>query len=359
MVTIDIGHAKYLDSEAIAAVEGEPTLALTGVVSGLVATLPQINDTSEDHQYIFGVSELTVDRTVTLPLLGANATFSFVDFAEIFSAVKTFSAEPVWNDSIAVALGAGSDSRIYYDGTDTFWDLQAVGTGGLMMALAGSFPSPDVNAFHIFKGSAGTITPHAASVLILENLASANVYFSFMVADDKNAGFVINNPTATNHANIQYNGANERWIHRIDGSNRLFYSAGAFAFQEATIVSSSAGDITWNPTGNVVIGADVFIAHDVNAGLTASTTQTQVGGLALTTEINEVSTVANTDDTVTLPTAVTGIRCLVINNGANQLQIFPASGDDLGAGVDTATTVSAGSKIEFLAWDATNWQDIT
>ena len=34
-----------------------------------VLTTPQINDTSADHQYIFAVSELAADRTVTLPLL--------------------------------------------------------------------------------------------------------------------------------------------------------------------------------------------------------------------------------------------------------------------------------------------------
>ena len=42
-----------------------------------VVTTPQINDTSADHQYVFAVSELTADRTVTLPLLGGNDEFTF------------------------------------------------------------------------------------------------------------------------------------------------------------------------------------------------------------------------------------------------------------------------------------------
>lgn len=42
-----------------------------------VLTTPQINDTSANHQYVFAVSELTADRTVTLPLLGGNDTFVF------------------------------------------------------------------------------------------------------------------------------------------------------------------------------------------------------------------------------------------------------------------------------------------
>jgi hypothetical protein len=97
------------------------------------------------------------------------------------------------------------------------------------------------------------------------------------------------------------------------------------------------------------------IRHGVTAGITASVTQTQGNG-ALTTEVNEVSTVANANDTVTLPTAAVGWRVVVINNGANTLQIFPASGDNLGAGVDTAMTLANGSRITFHAFDATNWE---
>ena len=46
-------------------------------------TLPktvEIQDTTGDHQYVLGVSELTADRTVTLPLLTGNDTFMFKDF---------------------------------------------------------------------------------------------------------------------------------------------------------------------------------------------------------------------------------------------------------------------------------------
>lgn len=42
-----------------------------------VMTLPKIWDTSADHKYSFGVSELAADRTITLPLLTGNDTFVF------------------------------------------------------------------------------------------------------------------------------------------------------------------------------------------------------------------------------------------------------------------------------------------
>jgi hypothetical protein len=93
----------------------------------------------------------------------------------------------------------------------------------------------------------------------------------------------------------------------------------------------------------------------VTAGITASTTQTQGQG-ALTKNINEVSTCANANDTVTLPTAAPGLRITVINNGAQTLRIFPASGDDLGAGVNTATTLAAGGVVSYVTYNTTNWE---
>ena len=45
----------------------------------------------------------------------------------------------------------------------------------------------------------------------------------------------------------------------------------------------------------------------------------------------------------------------IVNNGANTLQIFPASGDNVGAGVDLSRTLEANERIEFIAEDGTTW----
>lgn len=52
------------------------------IKTSTVLTTPQINDTTADHQYVFGVSELVADRTVTLPLLAGNDVFVFADFIQ-------------------------------------------------------------------------------------------------------------------------------------------------------------------------------------------------------------------------------------------------------------------------------------
>ncbi len=102
--------------------------------------------------------------------------------------------------------------------------------------------------------------------------------------------------------------------------------------------------------------ASDHVIQDVEAhtGLTASTTQTQGNG-ALLSSFNEISTVGATNDTVTLPGAAAGRTVVVINDGANTLQVFPASGDDLGQGADTAETIPAGERRGYLGFSTTEW----
>ena len=112
---------------------------------------------------------------------------------------------------------------------------------------------------------------------------------------------------------------------------------------------------------NTHVECEVRLRRCSEMGITASTTQTQGNG-ALTNDVNQVATVANANDTVTLPSITSasgaGNRVTIINNGANTLQVFPASGDDLGAGPDASTTIAAGDVLEFMGIDATTWTKV-
>ena len=87
------------------------TLAGAETLSNKVLTLPQINDTSSDHQYVFAVSELAADRTVTLPLLAGNDTFAFADFTQTL-ANKTLTA-PKIADAGFIADANGNELLIF------------------------------------------------------------------------------------------------------------------------------------------------------------------------------------------------------------------------------------------------------
>lgn len=98
----------------------------------------------------------------------------------------------------------------------------------------------------------------------------------------------------------------------------------------------------------------VLQTNHAHTGLTASTTQTQGQG-GLFSSYNEVATVANPNDTVTAPSVGEGRRLVIINNGANTLQVFPASGDNLGAGVDSSITIAAGAALVAIGRGGVNW----
>ncbi len=126
------------------------------------------------------------------------------------------------------------------------------------------------------------------------------------------------------------------------------------ADRQLVLGSGSGWDVILSPTnGNIQLNG--LTRRKVTAGITASTTQTQGQG-ALTSEVNAIATCANVNDTVTLPSAASGMRVTIINNGAQTLRIFPASGDNAGAGVDTAVTLAAGSNVSYVAYNATDWE---
>lgn len=77
----DLLDGQHAPSGTIVGTSDSQTLTNKTLTSPLMTT-PQINDTSADHQYVFGVSELAADRTVTLPLLTGNDTFVFANHAQ-------------------------------------------------------------------------------------------------------------------------------------------------------------------------------------------------------------------------------------------------------------------------------------
>lgn len=86
----------------------------TQTLSNKTLTAPQINDTSADHQYIVGVSELSADRTVTLPLLTGNDTFVFDDFAATLTnktlATPTITGAITFPDNVRQTFNPGADN---------------------------------------------------------------------------------------------------------------------------------------------------------------------------------------------------------------------------------------------------------
>lgn len=142
-----------------------------------------------------------------------------------------------------------------------------------------------------------------------------------------------------------------KWTMGLEGSG----SGSKFVFSVTGLNVGSVYNI--DPTNSFFNIQTALVRLSVT-GITASITQTQGQG-ALTGEINEISVCANINDTVTLPIAkVAGRHCTVMNHGAQTLKVFPASGGDLGAGLNTSTTIAAASRKVFIAYSATKWEPV-
>ena len=96
--------------------------------------------------------------------------------------------------------------------------------------------------------------------------------------------------------------------------------------------------------------------------IAASETQTQAASTALVSDINRVTTATETAGGVSLPTATSGRRVLIINAAtANSLQVWPGTGDkidDQTVNAAAATLMGVGSSREFIAVDTTNWYTV-
>lgn len=99
-----------------------------------VLTTPQINDTSADHQYVFAVSELAADRTVTLPLLGGNDTFVFADFSQTLTNKTVALGSNTVSGTKAQFNTAVTDDNFAYVGTaNTFTQVQTTSVTGAFL----------------------------------------------------------------------------------------------------------------------------------------------------------------------------------------------------------------------------------
>lgn len=95
-------------------------------------------------------------------------------------------------------------------------------------------------------------------------------------------------------------------------------------------------------------GVRILTTRQSDVNLTADVGSAQGNGL-VGSSYNHFSVVANGGDAATLPSGhPVGTQVWIINDGANSMDVFPNVGDDLGAGADTAVSVSAGATAIFL-----------
>lgn len=117
------------------------------------------------------------------------------------------------------------------------------------------------------------------------------------------------------------------------------------AADEVQVATGAIAAITWTEASSHVLAA-----HETEVGMTAFATGGQGSATQITSSYNVFSTVATGGDSSKLPaTFAVGTKVYIKNDGAAAMDVFPSTGDDLGAGTDTAVSVGIGAGAIFVA----------
>ena len=226
-----------------------------------VLTTPQINDTSADHQFVFAVTELAADRTVTLPQLGAGDTFTFEAHTQtltnktINSANNTISNivnadlsgtagitnANLANSTITIAAESGSNDGIALGETFTFTAGEGINTtmGSNAVTIAGEDASVSNKGVASFSSNDFSVSSGAVTI---------------------KSGGVTNDQLAGSIANGKLSGPS---LIISDGSNTSNVALGGTltiaATANETTVAESSGTVTIGLPNDVTITGDLTV----------------------------------------------------------------------------------------------------
>lgn len=281
----------------------------------------------------------SIDDTVIGSATAAEGTFTVIVAVTIAGTITTAAQPNITGlGTIANLVAASVDIN---GGTI---DNTAI---GVATPAAGNFSTVDIDAGNIDDTVIGASTPAAGNFSTVD-IDGGNIDGTPIGATTKAAG---------NFSIVDIDSGN------IDGTviGAASKAAGNFStvdIDAGTIDNTSIGATT--PLG----GEFTFIkntsahTHSSTTGITANAGGGQGSATQLVNDICEISTVSTTGDSVKVPAAAAGLRITIINNGANACDVFPSSGNDIGAGSDTAISLAASANITYASYSSTQWASL-
>lgn len=206
-------------TDTVVLVDEAQTLTNKTLTSPVITT-PQINDASLDHQYIFASSELTADRTVTLPLLTGNDEFTFNNHTQTL-ANKTITTPVISSPTIQTGL---------YD---------ANGAESILMTATASAVN-EITVVNAVSGTGPTVKASGSDTNIDLQL------------DGKGTGAVNVNKLSQNTQTLAANGTASSSAGCIIGNKgtalAITLPDGTSAGEQKFFIAKGAGDVTISPT---------------------------------------------------------------------------------------------------------------
>ena len=214
---------------------------------------------------------------------------------------------------------------------------------------------------YIFESTMDNITAHAGGG---QTLATSLTHEINRVTTVATIGDSVMLPPSNNGMSITVinNGANAMQVYGsgTDTVDGVAYATGVSQMTGSTTIyfCTTAGAWTTNGIGEGYAGS--FVTNSYTNAITAHAGGGQGSATLLTTVLNRVTTVATSGDSVILPVSVAGMELLVSNNGANSMNIFPATGEKINAlSANTAYALAAGSSASIFCCFATQWHTIS
>jgi hypothetical protein len=227
------------------------TLANKTLLSPVITT-PQINDTSSNHQYIVAVNELSADRTITLPLLGASDTFVFNDHTATLKN-KTLQSPQINNPKIGNAVfdSAGNELLVFQDSSSAVnYILVGNSTTGLPAKVKAA---GEANSSLSLEGSGnGGVRVNSKLVLKTQGLNTAGtISANFPVT-------LFNNASTASHSmsngTTSLNGEVKHLVNKGAGTQTVNETSNNIAaYSSITMPQNSAVTLMWFGTQWIII----------------------------------------------------------------------------------------------------------
>jgi hypothetical protein len=136
----------------------------------------------------------------------------------------------------------------------------------------------------------------------------------------------------------------------------------AYNIASGSILQCNCADLVGTRTapGGAIVQVSKAGMYLTEANLTADVGSAQLSGQIIAgTQLVEVAVCANANDCITLPPAVAGYTINVRNNGAQVLDIFPFTSDQIDdGGVNVALALASGASVQLSAIDDVDWYSI-
>jgi len=234
-------------------------------------------------------------------------------------------------DNENIELGAGGDSIIYYDGSDTNWNLRAVGTGDLRV-LGGSIILPN-NQELMFRNNADNADIQAVSVNNLDNLLIGVSAFA--------------------NTNLYLSQASDMYMTNGTGYYAQFTDAGGWIFNTAQetawdfkVYTSGSQNTFWVDSGNDRVSiATLSPLHPLHVTGDIGVTS---GSILLLTDSETVTWGAGGDATIKYDGSNLLVNPRAVGSGNLKLEaghiVLPNGGSNYGAAI-AGETAPAGSTL--------------